>query len=212
MANGTQIHQWGFHRGNTQKWEFKHYDDGYYYIRSCNTSAVPMYYLTVQNDSTVEGAKIVLQSSISTGSQWKITSTSNGAYKITAKTGEANNRVLAVEWVTGDTTANGLDMEQKNYQDNDSYLDEWIICNSALLLAIDDSDGASRHTYFLKTKENLETEKNGFSSSTSTARYSSCSIPDMINYLKSSNIFVIHTHGIQTGFKIKKTGLRPSFF
>ena len=126
MADGTQIHQWGFHGGNTQKWEIEHYGDGYYSIKSCNTSSTPFYYLTVQNNTTTEGAKVVLQGSISTGSQWKITSTASGGYKIMAKTGEANNRVLAVEWVIGDNTANGLDMEQKNYQDNNSYLDEWV--------------------------------------------------------------------------------------
>lgn len=126
MADGTQIHQWGFHGGNTQKWEIEHYGDGYYSIKSCNTSSTPFYYLTVQNNSATEGAKVVLQSSISTGSQWKITSTASGGYKIMAKSGEANNRVLAVEWVIGDNTANGLDMEQKNYQDNNSYLDEWV--------------------------------------------------------------------------------------
>lgn len=127
MSNGTQIHQWAFHGGNTQKWLIEHYEDGYYIIQSCNTSVIPLYYLTVQNDSTAEYAKVVLKDRITDGSQWKITLTQNGAYKITPKTGEANNRVLAVEVVSGDNTANGLDMEQKNYQDNNSYLDEWNI-------------------------------------------------------------------------------------
>ena len=40
----------------------------------------------------------------------------------------------------------------------------------------------------------------------STARYSSCSISDMINYLQSSDIFIVHTHGEKTGFKISNTG------
>ena len=127
MADGTQVHQWSFHGGNTQRWEIEHSGDGYYYIKSHNASSEPIYYLTVQNNSTAEGAKVVLQSSISSGSQWKIALTTHKAYKITPKTGEVNNRVLAVEVVSGDNAANGLDMEQKNYQNNESYLDEWNI-------------------------------------------------------------------------------------
>ena len=49
-------------------------------------------------------------------------------------------------------------MIQGAYIDNNSYRDEWIICNTSLLLAINDSDEAPRHTYFSATKENLETE------------------------------------------------------
>ena len=64
MSNGTQIHQWAFHGGNTQKWLIEHYEDGYYIIQSCNTSVIPLYYLTVQNDYTAEYEKVVLKDRI----------------------------------------------------------------------------------------------------------------------------------------------------
>ena len=52
----------------------------------------------------------------------------------------------------------------------------------------------------------MQTEKNGKVSITSTVRYSSASVATMIGYLQSSNIFIVHTHGRQNGFKISNSG------
>lgn len=110
MSNGTQIHQWEFHGGNTQRWTFTYIGDGYYSIKSTNSS-MP-YYLGVSGDSTDNDAPIVLRNgNLTDGMKWKISKTSSGAYKITPKTGEANNRVLAVGWYAANI--NGIDIEQK---------------------------------------------------------------------------------------------------
>ena len=205
MANGTDIHQWDFHGGNTQRWIFSYLGEGYYTFKSANSS--DDYYLGVKNDGTATDTQIVLRTgTITDGMKWKISETASGAYKITPKTGEPNDRVLAVGWYA--LNVNGIDIKQQDYVDDNNYKDEWIICcfDHSILLAIDDTDGNSRHTYFSSTKSNLEQEKRGMVSVVSTNRYSACSVSSMISYLQSNDIFFIHTHGEKTGFKIATSG------
>ena len=205
MANGTNIHQWDFHGGDSQCWIFTHLGDGYYSIKSANSTS--NYYLGVLNDGTATDTQVVLRTgSLTDGMKWKVSVTTSGAYKITPKTGEPNDRVLAVGWYA--INSNGIDIKQRDYVDDSNYKDEWIICSFdySILLAIDDTDGASRHTYFSSTKSNLEQEKEGMVSVVSTSRYSACSVSSMISYLQSNDIFFIHTHGEKTGFKIATSG------
>ena len=123
MALGTTIHQWQFHGGNSQEWVFDYLGDGYYSIRSNNSSSP--YYLGVKNDSTGLDVDIVLRTgTITDGMKWRIELTQNGAYKIIPKTGEASGYVLATS--TSNTT-NGAKLIQGDYIDNNSYRDEWII-------------------------------------------------------------------------------------
>lgn len=122
MANGTNIHQWEYHGGQTQKWKFTYLHNGYYSIKSMNGA----YYLGVANDSTGNDAQVVLRTVHNTsGTQWKISKTASGSYKITPKSGEPNNRVLAVGWYLANT--NGIDIQQRDYVKDSNLKDEWYI-------------------------------------------------------------------------------------
>ena len=93
------------------------------------------------------------------------------------------------------------------YVDNESYKDEWIVCtyDNAILLAIADEDGGNRHKYFSDTMKYFQTEKNAMVSVVSTNLYSACPVSTMTEYLQKNEIFVIHTHGTQTSFKLSET-------
>ena len=123
MSDGTQIHQWEFHGGKSQRWEFRHLGDGYYSVKSDNASSA--YYMGVKNDSSALDADIVLRTgSLTSGMKWKVEKLSDGAYKIIPKTGESRDYVLAA----GTSVAlNGYKLVQGDYIDNDSYRDEWLL-------------------------------------------------------------------------------------
>lgn len=197
---------WGFDGGLYQKWSFVHIGDGYYKIISRKSGLA----LCVQSDYIDEDGESVVQEAYSNTSrkQWKITKSSTGSYILRPKSAESYNTDWCLSVGSYLLVASGTNVEQREYANDDNYKDEWTICtfDTSLLLAIDDVDGASRHMYFSSTKTNLQTEKNGKISITSTVRYSSASVATMINYLQSSNIFIVHTHGKQTGFKISNTG------
>ena len=124
MANGTNIHQWDFHSDASQRWVFTHLGDGYYSIKSANSTS--NYYLGVLNDGTATDTQVVLRTgSLTNGMKWKVSVTTSGSYKITPKTGEPNDRVLAVGWYA--INSNGIDIKQRNYVDDDNYKDEWIL-------------------------------------------------------------------------------------
>ncbi|MBQ8742809.1 MAG: RICIN domain-containing protein [Clostridia bacterium] len=38
MADGTTIHQWKFNGNNSQKWIFEHQGDGFYTVKSANST------------------------------------------------------------------------------------------------------------------------------------------------------------------------------
>lgn len=123
MASGTTIHQWKYNGNDSQKWIFTHLGDGYYSIKSANSST--SYYLGVINDSNGLNVDIVLRSgSLTNGMKWKVETTASGAYKLIPKTGEANGYILGTS--TSDAT-NGAKLIQGAYVNNNSYRDEWYL-------------------------------------------------------------------------------------
>ena len=130
MANGTTIHQWDFHGGNTQKWDITHVGQAMYTIKSANSTT--SYYLGVSGDSTAVDQPIVLRTGTPTnGMKWKIDVTYTGAYKLTPVSGENYGYVLAMHtgFLAGDQ-ANGNDLKQKEYTGKDDYFDfrdEWFL-------------------------------------------------------------------------------------
>lgn len=123
MVSGTRIHQWEYHGGNSQKWIFKHLGNGYYSIKSSNSSSA--YYMGVINDSIALDVDVVLRTgTITNGMMWKIESTVNGAYKIIPRTGASSGYILAT---TTFNALNGYKLIQGDYVDNNSYQDEWLI-------------------------------------------------------------------------------------
>ncbi len=128
MSNGTIVHQWSFTGDATQRWVFNLQSNGYYIIKSANSSSA--YKLAVKDDGTNDNQPIVIQSgTISDGMRWKINAVSSGAYKIQAKVGEANNRALAVNNYL--LNINGIDLKQKNYVADSNYIDEWYIIDAS---------------------------------------------------------------------------------
>lgn len=69
-------------------------------------------------------------------------------------------------------------------------------------MAIDDTDGADRTGYFNATTATLQAENDERLFSVSTEEYVSKSTLQIINDMQTTDIFVIHTHGIKEGFKI----------
>ena len=123
MANGTTIHQWQFNGNNSQKWIFNHQGDGFYTIKSANSSTA--YYLGVIDDAVVVNSDIVLRDNeITTGMLWRVTVTDNGAFQLTAKNGITNNYALAT---TTSAQTNGAKLVHGAYVDNNSYRDEWYL-------------------------------------------------------------------------------------
>ena len=124
MSNGTLIHQWEFHGGNTQRWKFNLLDDGYYTFQSANSTN--SYYLGVKDDLSKDGTNIVLRTgTITDGMKWKIQK-EDEYYKIIPKCGENDDLVLAVGWNLANI--NGIDVEERDVT-NDEGKWEINLCN-----------------------------------------------------------------------------------
>ena len=201
-TEGALINQLSLSTEDSQKWIIEHVSNGQGYVRI--KSAYSNKYIGV--DST-DGTSIKQYSAQNNYTLWKLNRTSSGNLKLVCKAFSTSFGLSAP------SNTDGTTLSLVSYTNDSDYLDEWVILefDTAILLAIDDTDGSSRYLYFTSTKNNLQTEKNGKISITSTVRYSSESVAAMINHLKSSNIFIVHTHGEQTGFKISNIGTKYIF-
>lgn len=146
MANGTVIHQWDFHGGDTQRWVFTHLGDGTYTIHSANSADT--YYLGVGGTGGVSNRPIVLHRSENlNGTVWDIDITTSGAYKLTPLISSAENYVLALD-LLATANENGDILQLQVYGDDANYKDEWIIFpegNDAFLLGVIDSSPGHDH-------------------------------------------------------------------
>ena len=152
------------------------------------------YYLGVQNNSTEQDASIVLRSgTITDGMKWKISKTVSGAYKLMPKTGEANNRVLAIENNLLYNN-NGVKIRQRDYVQDDNFKDEWFIDKidkcSITLCGISNlfHDHSSALQFVQKSLYD-----NGYTNSnliTGEVLPSDCK-----NYIQNSSIFTSRSHG-----------------
>lgn len=193
--NGAIMELWDFDGEDYQKMNLTHVIDGYYKI--CPEASG----LALTAPSSVDSA-ITQNTYTGADSQlWKITS--NGTdYSLCPKSN------LSYYMAAGDGFIVGNDRNVEMRASQSNHKDEWVLCNfdTSLLMAIDDEDNALRHLYFNTVKSDLQFEVNKIISIVSTIRYSSLSVDKMIEHLKSCNIFIIHTHGYQNGFKISNTG------
>ena len=71
MTSGNEVEQQTFDGAGTQKWKFVYYGGGNIYtIRSAQNSSC---YLGVENNSTADGANIVLRTgTVTSGMKWHI--------------------------------------------------------------------------------------------------------------------------------------------
>lgn len=122
LESGANVHQWGFHGEDSQKWQFTLYSDGYVRIKNVNSAK----YLGVEGSSSAQGAAVKQYSSAGSHNLlWKIEKLSDGAYKIISKSGESVNRVLASAGYSA--IQDGIDVQQRTFVQDDSYIDEWIL-------------------------------------------------------------------------------------
>ena len=196
-TNGSYPIMQDFKGDNYQKWRFTHITDGYYKVTIGSSSLV----LTAPSN---KDEPITL--SIDTNSDlqiWKITASGSNAYRFSPKNN--TNYYMCVGY--SDSASANVKVELRSAQPDDR--DEWVIISYdiALLLAIQDADGVNRHEFFDSTKTYLQTPKNGRVSIVSTERYQKKTVSQMINNLKGSDVFIIHTHGNQTGIKISSPGV-----
>ncbi len=123
LSEGTNIHQWDRHSGESQLWNFRiNSRDGYYYIM--NAKGGEVYCLGVQNNSTSENAQIVLAVPNGTdGTKWKVNGSAHGSYVLRPKTG-GSDKVLVMDFAG---SANGIPLKQKTYTNDTNYIDEWYL-------------------------------------------------------------------------------------
>ena len=122
MNAGAIIHQWDFHGYNQEKWILELQSDGYYTIQSVYSSL----YVGIENASSSSGAAVkqYAYSSSDNSLRWKVTKLSNGAFKLTPKSGVAYDRALSIH---SSGNANGTDLVQYTYTNDGNYKDEWVI-------------------------------------------------------------------------------------
>ena len=131
--SGAILEQWDFDGGDYQRWELTLLENGYYKICSVESG----YAITVPTGS--ESSSVDLKQLSYSGSntqQWGITPTSDGRYKIKAKSSEdytTSDLVMRVN-TQGIHSANGLNIRQMAYTNDNEYSDEWKIiqCSASL--------------------------------------------------------------------------------
>ena len=121
----SAINQWSVRadtKQNSLQWIFELCPDGYYKIKSMHSGM----YLSVENNSSEQNTAVVQKEfNNGSGQLWKVELLSDGAYKITPKSGESSNRVLAS--ASYDSVDNGIVIQQRQFKDDTDYNDEWII-------------------------------------------------------------------------------------
>ncbi len=129
------MEQMSFVGDEYQKWIFIHTGDGYYKI----TSNVSGYAITVPaGKETTANIDLILKPYTGSDNQkWKITKTHNGSYKIKAKSSENYTAKDLVLDVQAYIVTQNLNIQQREYLDNDSYGDEWWLIplkNKAIII------------------------------------------------------------------------------
>ena len=125
-SGNYDIGQSGYTSYEDAVWELEYCGDGYYYIRSCIDSAAFGSYLSVQNSSSLTQSCIVLYSTPTNGSKWRILPTLFGGYKLISACGESQGMVLSLS--SPDAT-DGI-LYQSEYTNDFGYDDEWVLLES----------------------------------------------------------------------------------
>ena len=129
--------------------------------------------------------------------QWSITKTSRGTYVIRPRSGTSYSKdwcMCAGSNLFGIT--DGLNVEQKEYDDDNSLKDEWYLYDvyDVTLLGVNDTDNFDRQAYMSPTRAYYEYY---YDSDVYTEYYYAYSVSDMIQCMQRSSIFYIHTHGLR---------------
>ena len=135
-TSGATMEQWEFEGNGKQKWSIMSLDNGYYQIISEESG----YALSVPSSQTSTADVPLVQERYVGASrqQWSITKTTYGSYKIKARSSEGltTDLVMVVGAAVSDI-GNGVDIEQREYQANNSFKDEWLLafikCESSVV-------------------------------------------------------------------------------
>lgn len=133
--------------------------------------------------------------------KWKISLTESGAYKLTPLTGEANDRVLAVEaGVLGNAKDNGYVLQQRDYVEDTNYKDEWELYGQVdyTLMYLGYEANDPRMIPILSSVSTALRENVGMQGYGDRAMTKQ----DALLRLSSSTIFSGITHGSQTGLTV----------
>lgn len=124
-VDGEIIEQMPFDASEQQKWSFVYLGDDYYKIVSnkCN------YAITVPTGKeTTEDIDLILTPYAERDTQkWRVTKTKYGSYKIKAKSSEGYTEKDLVIVIQNNILLQNLNVQQREYVDNESYRDEWWI-------------------------------------------------------------------------------------
>ncbi len=189
MTNGNEVEQQTFDGASTQKWRFEYLSGGNIYtIRSVQNSSC---YLGVQNNSTANGANIVLRTgTVTNGMKWRIMQGNEG-WKICA----FNNSAMVLATNSSNKTP-GEKLILGDWEDNDSYRDEWDLYgqHDFTLMYIGYYVGDPLMPPIVDSVSNaLETNAGmdgyGFTSLTTS---------EALGRLSSTSVFSCITHGFQT--------------
>ena len=182
MSNGNEIEQQTFDGDNTQKWIFTHIGSNVYTIRSAKNTA---YYLGVQNNSTTDGANIVLRTGgVTAGMKWRIEAGNEG-YKIVSY---SDSSMVLATYSSNSTPGQKLILG--DYVDNTSYRDEWVIIEPFSLALTGVPDSGHDHLSALNHVKNLGGWNSNIVRSTTFTSVSPCK-----QDLQNCNIFVSRSHG-----------------
>ena len=121
----THTEQHDFDASANQRWQLIHHSESYYYIVNGATGK----YLTAPDNSTAGSSVLTADysSSIENRQLWSISKISGQeSYKIQSKNQIGGTLVLAVGW---GLNWNGINVEQKNYSEDDNYKDEWALAH-----------------------------------------------------------------------------------
>lgn len=127
--NGGIMEIWPLSGENHQRWNLTHVGNGYYKIASQASG----YVITVPaGKETNDNVDLVLKPYTGSNNQkWRITLTSHGSYKIKAKSSESYTaKDLVMDMETSIFYTDGLNVRQRDYVDNTSYRDEWVLAQS----------------------------------------------------------------------------------
>lgn len=161
--NGGIIEIWPFDGGEYQKWVFTHVGDGYYKISSKKNG----FAITVpQGNETTDNVDLILSPYTGLDRQkWTIELTSHGSYKIKAKSSiNYTSKDLVMDMEMDPFYTDGLNIRQREYVDNETYRDEWLIYNDSILFSqtVLATSSASNINQHIKNSYNFNCNITGF--------------------------------------------------
>lgn len=190
-SEGGIIQQCFFHTNDHMKWTFELGGNGYLKIKSIKSGK----YIGVDSADTT---KVKQYSTATDYTLWKFVETVSGNYKLICKATASSGKVLSVP---SSTSGDYVDLTMLVYGDNSNYIDEWKIASSSLdvTLIVAVYDGNDRSSYF----ENIITDfeaigchncyDNHFNNRNGVVK------SELLQYMKSSKITLIRSHGGRTG-------------